>query len=111
MDGQRLLALFAVLMMVVGALMLRGRAHAGDLGVKLSSENLPKLIGLGLLTGALSGFFGIGGGFLIIPSLILATGMHVLNAIGSSLVSVTAGRGGPFRRIRRGSPASRDPAL
>ena len=38
----------------------------------------------------LSGFFGIGGGFLIVPSLMLATGMHVLNAIGSSLVSVTA---------------------
>ena len=90
MDGQRLLALFAVLMMVVGALMLKDRARVGDPGVKLSSENLPKLLGLGLIAGALSGFFGIGGGFLIVPSLILATGMQVLNAIGSSLVSVTA---------------------
>jgi uncharacterized protein len=90
MDGQRLLALFAVLMMVVGALMLRGRAHIGDAGVKLSSENLPKLLGFGLIAGALSGFFGIGGGFLIVPALMLATGMQTLNAIGSSLVSVTA---------------------
>jgi uncharacterized membrane protein YfcA len=48
------------------------------------------LLGFGLLAGALSGFFGIGGGFLIVPSLIFATGMHVLSAIGSSLVSVTA---------------------
>ena len=90
MDGQRLLALFAVLMMVVGALMIRDRARTGDAGVSLSRENLPKLLGLGLIAGALSGFFGIGGGFLIVPSLILATGMQVLNAIGSSLVSVTA---------------------
>jgi uncharacterized protein len=89
-DGQRLLALFAVLMIVVGALMLIDRARVGDAGVSLSSENLPKLLGLGLLAGALSGFFGIGGGFLIVPSLVLATGMPVLNAIGSSLVSVTA---------------------
>jgi uncharacterized membrane protein YfcA len=90
MDGQRLLALFAVLMMVIGALMLRDRGRTGDSGVRLSSENLPKLLGLGLIAGVLSGFFGIGGGFLIVPSLMLATGMHVLNVIGSSLVSVMA---------------------
>lgn len=90
MDGQRLLALFAILMMIVGALMLRDRNRVGDAGVRLSGENMPKLIGLGLGAGALSGFFGIGGGFLIVPSLMLATGMHALNAIASSLVSVTA---------------------
>jgi uncharacterized membrane protein YfcA len=38
----------------------------------------------------LSGFFGIGGGFLIVPALILATGMPILNAVGSSLIAVTA---------------------
>src|SRR4029079_6214842 len=90
MDGHRLLALFAVLMMVVGALMLRGRAQVGDSSVTLSRQNLPKLLGLGLMAGMLSGFFGIGGGFLIVPALMLATGMPILNAVGSSLVSVTA---------------------
>ena len=89
-EGQRLLALFAMLMMVVGALMLRGRGHSGNAGVTLSRENLPKLLGSGLLAGALSGFFGIGGGFLIVPALMLATGMQALDAIGSSLVSVAA---------------------
>jgi len=89
-DGQRLLALFAVLMMVVGGLMLRNRADLGDPGVRLSRENLPKLIVSGLGVGVLSGFFGIGGGFLIVPALVLATGMPMLNAIGSSLVAVTA---------------------
>jgi len=38
----------------------------------------------------LSGVFGIGGGFLIVPGLMGATAMPLLNAIGSSLVSVTA---------------------
>ncbi|WP_448044948.1 sulfite exporter TauE/SafE family protein [Bradyrhizobium liaoningense] len=90
MDGQRLLALFAVLMMVVGGLMLRNRADLGDPGVRLSKENLPKLIVSGLGVGVLSGFFGIGGGFLIVPALVLATGMPMLYAIGSSLVAVTA---------------------
>ena len=90
MNGQRLLALFAVLMVVVGALMLRHRGRAGDPTVKLSRENLPKLLGLGLLVGTLSGFFGIGGGFLIVPALMLGAGMPMLHAIGSSLLSVTA---------------------
>jgi uncharacterized membrane protein YfcA len=90
MDGQRLLALFALLMLIVGGLMLRGRGSVGEPGVVLSRENLPKLVASGLVTGALSGFFGIGGGFLIVPALVLATGMPMLYAIGSSLVAVTA---------------------
>ncbi|HWV55081.1 sulfite exporter TauE/SafE family protein [Pseudorhodoplanes sp.] len=89
-DGQKLLAFFAVIMMVVGVLMLRGRKAVGDPLVSLSRENLPKLVGFGLVAGALSGFFGIGGGFLIVPALIMATGMPILNAVASSLVAVTA---------------------
>jgi uncharacterized protein len=89
-DGQKLLAAFAVLMMFVAALMLRKRAAGGKEAVHLGRETTPQLIGIGLATGALSGFFGIGGGFLIVPGLMLATGMTILNAIGSSLVGVTA---------------------
>jgi uncharacterized membrane protein YfcA len=48
------------------------------------------LAGTGFGVGLLSGFFGIGGGFLIVPGLVGATAMPLLNAIGSSLVSVTA---------------------
>jgi uncharacterized membrane protein YfcA len=51
---------------------------------------LPLLVGIGLAVGALSGFFGIGGGFLIVPGLIGATAMPLINAIRSSLVSVAA---------------------
>ena len=51
---------------------------------------MPAIVGLGLATGTLSGFFGIGGGFLIVPALMLATGMPIMNAVSSSLVAVTA---------------------
>ena len=90
MDGQRLLALFAVVMLVVGVLMLRGRSGEGEASVRLNQENLPKLLISGIITGGLSGFFGIGGGFLIVPALIAATGMPILYAVGSSLLAVTA---------------------
>jgi hypothetical protein len=89
-DGQSLLALFALLMMLVSVLMLRGRGTTGDPSVRLSRQNVWKLTGLGLAAGVLSGFFGIGGGFLIVPALVMATGMPMLNAVGSSLVAVTA---------------------
>jgi uncharacterized membrane protein YfcA len=89
-DGQKLLAAFAVLMMAVAGLMLRRRSTASANIVHLNRETIPRLVVIGLGTGALSGFFGIGGGFLIVPGLILATGMPILNAVGSSLVAVTA---------------------
>jgi uncharacterized membrane protein YfcA len=89
-DGQKLLFLFALVMIAVGILMLRRRGHGGDPGVRLGRENAAKLVAYGLGAGAFSGFFGIGGGFLIVPGLIAATGMPMLNAVGSSLVAVTS---------------------
>jgi uncharacterized membrane protein YfcA len=90
LDGQKLLFLFAILMLVIAALMLKTRARIGLLDVRMDWSNLPAIVGLGLATGTLSGFFGIGGGFLIVPALMLATGMSIMNAVSSSLVAVTA---------------------
>lgn len=89
-DGQQLLFLFALLMLAVGALMLRTRKAAGNPDVRLNRENAPLLIAYGLGTGTFSGFFGIGGGFLIVPGLIASTDMMMINAVGTSLVAVTA---------------------
>lgn len=89
-DGQHLLFLFALVMVAVGVLMLRGRRGAGDDAAQCNRRNAPKVLGYGLGTGAFSGFFGIGGGFLIVPGLIASTGMPMLNAVGTSLVAVTA---------------------
>jgi hypothetical protein len=89
-DGERLLFLFALVMVGVGVLMLRGRGRQGDASVALGRENAPRLVGYGAGAGLFSGFFGSGGGFLIVPGLVAATGMPMINAIGSSLVAVTA---------------------
>jgi len=89
-DGQKLLFLFALVMIGVGILMLRRRNMAGNSDVRLGRENAGKLAIYGLGAGTFSGFFGIGGGFLIVPGLVAATGMRMINAVGSSLVCVTA---------------------
>jgi uncharacterized membrane protein YfcA len=88
-DGHRLLFLFALVMIVVGLVMLRGRGAPGEPGVECNVERAPKVVGYGLVTGLFSGFFGIGGGFLIVPGLVRSTGMPILNAVGTSLVAVT----------------------
>ena len=94
LDGQKLLALFGIVMVVVGVVMLRRRAGGGNPDVRLSTETarelLPLLLGIGFGVGLFSGFFGIGGGFLIVPGLMLATGMPLTLAIGTSLVGVAA---------------------
>jgi len=90
MNGQKLLALFGLLMLVVGAVMFRRRGGEGFHAVRLNRDNFPRLAMLGLAIGGFSGFFGIGGGFLVVPGLMLASDMPILYAIGSSLVSVTA---------------------
>jgi uncharacterized protein len=88
-NGDRLLFLFGLLMLVVGALMLKTRRPA------LSTENETRghswvATATAFAVGLAAGFFGIGGGFLIVPGLIFATGMPMINAIGTSLLAVGA---------------------
>ena len=94
LDGQNLLMLFGILMIAIGALMLKRRAGGGDPAVRLTATSarrlIPMLLGTGFAVGLLAGFFGIGGGFLIVPGLMLATGMPLIAAIGTSLVAVVA---------------------
>ncbi|MDE8347790.1 MAG: sulfite exporter TauE/SafE family protein, partial [Acidocella sp.] len=87
------LFLFAMLMIVVGVRMFRAKAgvvgEAVPVGFRYCNrESAPKLVAAGLGVGALSGFFGIGGGFLIVPALLAATKMPMLFAVGSSLLGV-----------------------
>lgn len=89
-DGKQLLFLFALVMIAVAAAMLRPKAAAGDPGVRINPAIAVRLVVIGLLTGLLAGFFGIGGGFLIVPGIMLGSGMAMLNAVGSSLFSVGA---------------------
>jgi uncharacterized membrane protein YfcA len=89
-DGQKLLFLFALLMLVVAFAMYRGRGEEGIEGIQCNPDNLPKVIVFGAGTGMLSGFFGIGGGFLIVPALVASTSMPIYRAIGTSLIAVAA---------------------
>jgi uncharacterized membrane protein YfcA len=91
-DGQKLLFLFAILMIVVGVLMLRKKPDSANAAQPTAERLKLKTMGkegvTALVVGALSGFFGIGGGFLIVPGLVFSTGMAMIQAIGSSLFSV-----------------------
>ena len=89
-DGQKLLFLFALLMLTVAALMFRTRGNHGHEGAECNRNNLGKVLGFGFGTGAFSGFFGIGGGFLIVPGLVASTAMPIFRAVGTSLVAVAA---------------------
>lgn len=89
-NGQHLLFLFGLVMLAVAAGMFSPRAAGGDPLVRIDPKIALRLIGAGLVVGFLSGFFGIGGGFLIVPAIMLGSGMAAINAIGSSLISVGA---------------------
>ena len=87
-DGQALLGWFALAMLLVGLSMLRTPKTLGDPQVHLDRRLTTRLAPIGGVTGLVAGFFGIGGGFLIVPGLMAATGMTLASAAASSLVSV-----------------------
>ncbi len=91
-QGQHLLLLFALLMIVISVLMWRrGDRRTEEIqsgGVVRFS--LARVVGTGFAVGAASGFFGIGGGFLIVPGLIMSAGLSMIAAVGTSLLSVFA---------------------
>ncbi|MBY0583080.1 MAG: sulfite exporter TauE/SafE family protein [Sphingomonas sp.] len=88
LDGSHLLIWFAIAMALVGGSMLIPRKADGNASVRLTTALTLKLAPAGAVTGLAAGFFGIGGGFLIVPGLMAATGMTLANAAASSLVSV-----------------------
>ena len=87
-NGESLLFLFGILMIVVAYLIIRGRkseVKKTDTECKIKYQYL---IPIGLAVGFLSGFFGIGGGFLIVPSLMLAGALEITVAVGTGLIAV-----------------------
>ncbi|EGF24256.1 sulfite exporter TauE/SafE family protein [Rhodopirellula baltica] len=53
--------------------------------LRLTSRCARLLVLVGLMTGVLSGLFGVGGGFVIVPALVLFSGMEIHRAVGTSL--------------------------
>lgn len=90
--GELILVLFSLLMVAAAVSMLRRRAA----GVSITSfhEQYPvagwlRLLLVGLGVGFLTGFFGVGGGFLIVPALIVAVGLPMQLAVGTSLIAIS----------------------
>ena len=75
-------------MLAVGAMMLRPRSETAAPERDADLKTCLLTAGIAFLTGVASGFFGIGCGFLIVPGLLLATRMPMINAVGSSLLAV-----------------------
>jgi uncharacterized membrane protein YfcA len=88
-----ILYLFAVLMIVIGIMMLREKNYAKDTGIP-SLKNVKglsewsKFVGAGLFIGFMTGFFGVGGGFLIVPVLVLVLDFPMKHAIATSLMVI-----------------------
>jgi len=90
--AENLLVLFAVFMIVIGVLMIKGKGTKSQVTTKNSGLILIKknLSLSGFLVGTLAGYFGIGGGFLIVPTMMYSGGLNIVQAIGTSLVSVSS---------------------
>jgi hypothetical protein len=83
-----LLIAFAVIMIVAGVAMLRGRK---DTHMSAGDQPLPllKIALLGVGVGLISGLVGAGGGFLLVPALALMAGLPMPAAVGTSLVVIS----------------------
>jgi uncharacterized protein len=81
-----LLVAFAVLMLVVGALMIFRRESTQV----AAAHSLPIILASGAGVGLLTGVLGVGGGFLIVPALVMLVGLPMNQSVGTSLVIITA---------------------
>lgn len=93
LDPRIVLIGFAALMVAAAIRMLRDEGEAGgDCALPGGGVNwrgcLPKAVGAGVAVGFLTGLFGVGGGFLIIPALVLLLGLPMPAAVGTSLVII-----------------------
>jgi uncharacterized membrane protein YfcA len=80
-----LLVLFGVVMVSTSIMMLRGRSDESASGRPM---HVPMVLALGAAVGGLSGLVGAGGGFLIVPALVLFGGLPMRQAIGTSLLVI-----------------------
>ena len=92
-SGSALIAAFAVIMLAAAA--ATWRKASADPPESAPASICPPLrlardLAAGLLIGAMTGFFGVGGGFLIVPTLAIALALSMRLAVGTSLAIITA---------------------
>jgi uncharacterized membrane protein YfcA len=89
--GTTQLIIFAAVMLAAAVFMLRGRAPRDEATATTSAQPLTSLLKAipgGFLVGSLTGIVGVGGGFLIVPALVLMR-MSLREAVGTSLLIIT----------------------
>jgi uncharacterized protein len=84
-SGATQLVVFALVMLAASVMMFRRADFEPPAG---EARPLGKVVGDGLAVGALTGFVGVGGGFLILPALVLRGGLGMHVAIGTSLAII-----------------------
>ncbi len=89
-DEDLLMAMFAILMVVVGIMMIfrkppQEHASHDDTPVQ---RNWGVIIAAGAVVGILTGFLGVGGGFLIVPALVMLVKIPIREAVGTSLLVI-----------------------
>ena len=99
-----LLAFAAVILVAAVGMLANGRGSGADGGPDRRPEagagrrwtlgRMGKVAGAGLVVGFMTGFFGVGGGFVIVPALTMALGMSMPLAVGTSLVVISINSAG-----------------
>lgn len=84
-----IMVLFAVLMILASYSMIKGRKEHADVGIQKQKINYAIIFAEGIAVGFLTGIVGAGGGFLIIPSLVLISKLNMKEAIGTSLAIIS----------------------
>ncbi len=82
--GDILLVVFSLLLLVTGGLMFRPRPEPNA----TATRNWPLVVAAGAGVGLLTGFLGVGGGFMIVPALVLLLNMPIKRAVGASLLVI-----------------------
>jgi uncharacterized membrane protein YfcA len=80
-----IMIVFSIVMLIAGLLMIKKKSYTPS----KERQNISRLVTVGCITGAITGFIGIGGGFIIVPSLVLFAGLPMKKAIGTSLTIIT----------------------
>ena len=83
--------LFAGVMMAAGMAMLVRVRHQPAFDV-----SVPRILAAGLAVGLITGFFGVGGGFLVVPTLVIFARVPVVDAVGTSLAVIAFNCAGGF---------------